>query len=166
MSADIDSHAPPIGIRRAIRDQTAERPAIGGVERLRMSTRLASEQVFELPATAAAAGMARRELAAIPGIAGQPAYKALLMTSELIAVYVAQSEPTPGATLRLTIRVTPARLRVEVGGREPDVSPDALLHSHETPSLGGYGLQLVERMADAWGIEGARDTTIWFELAL
>jgi hypothetical protein len=45
------------------------------------------------------------------------------------------------------------------------VSPDAQLHSHETPSLGGYGLQIVERMADAWGIEGGRDTMIWFELA-
>jgi hypothetical protein len=128
-----------------------------------MSTKLASEQVFELPATAAAAGMARRELAAMPGIAGELAYKALLMTSELIAVYVAQ--PSPQATLRLSIRVTPERLRVEVGGRPPDVSPDALLHSHETPSLGGFGLQIVERMADAWGIEGALDTMIWFELA-
>jgi hypothetical protein len=130
-----------------------------------MSTRLASEQVFELPATAAAAGMARRELAAIPGLAGDLGYKALLMTSELVAVYVSQSEPAPGTTLRLTVRVTPARLRVEVGGQAPDVSPDALLHSHETPSLGGFGLQIVEKMADAWGVEGARDTMIWFELA-
>ncbi len=130
-----------------------------------MTTRLASEQVFELPATAAAAGMARRELAAMPGIAGELAYRALLMTSELIAVYVAQFEPSPLATLRLTIRVTPERLRVEVGGRPPDVSPDALLHSHETPSLGGFGLQIVERMADAWGIEGPGGATIWFELA-
>ncbi|MEY2442605.1 MAG: Histidine kinaselike ATPase domain [bacterium] len=130
-----------------------------------MSARLATEQVFELPATAAAAGMARRELAAMPGLAGELGYKALLMTSELIAVYVGQIEPLPEATLRLSIRVTPERLRVEVGGRPPDVSPDALLHSHETPSLGGFGLQIVERMADAWGIEGARDTMIWFELA-
>jgi hypothetical protein len=130
-----------------------------------MNTRLATEQVFELPATAAAAGMARRELAAMPGLAGELGYKALLMTSELIAVYVGQFEPLPESTLRLSIRVTPSRLRVEVGGRPPDVSPDALLHSHETPSLGGFGLQIVERMADAWGIEGALDTMIWFELA-
>jgi hypothetical protein len=130
-----------------------------------MSTRLASEQVFELPATAAAAGMARRELAAMPGLAGELGYKALLMTSELVAVYVGQFEPAPQATLRFSIRVTPERLRVEVGGRAPGVSPDALLHSEETPSLGGYGLQIVERMADAWGIEGTGQTMIWFELA-
>jgi hypothetical protein len=125
----------------------------------------ANERVFELPATAAAAGLARRELTAMPGIAGKLGYKALLMTSELVAVYVQGVEPSPHATLRLSIRVTPARVRVEVGGRPPDVSPDALLRSSETPSLGGYGLRIVDRMSDAWGIEGARDTMIWFELA-
>ncbi|MEY2517434.1 MAG: Histidine kinaselike ATPase domain, partial [bacterium] len=130
-----------------------------------MTIRLASEQVFELPATAAAAAEARRELAAMPGIAGDCAYKALLMTSELIAVYVAEIEQAPDATLRMSIRVTPDRVRVEVGGRTPEVSPDTLLHAHDAPSLGGYGLKIVERMADSWGIEGARDTMIWFELA-
>jgi hypothetical protein len=129
-----------------------------------MSIRLsANERVFELPATAAAAGLARRELTAMPGIAGELGYKALLMTSELVAVYVQDVEPSQ--TLRLSIRVTPARVRIEVGGRPPDVSPDALLHSSETPSLGGYGLRIVERMSDAWGVEGARNTMIWFELA-
>lgn len=131
---------------------------------MQMGTRLASEQVFELPATAAAAGMARREIAAIGGVAGDVAYKALLMTSELIAVYVANAEPVPGATVRLSIRVTPDRVRIEVGGRPPDVTPDALLHAREAPSLGGYGLQIVERMSDAWGVEGAGDSRIWFEL--
>jgi len=122
------------------------------------------EHVLHLPANAAAAGMARRELAATPGIAGDVAYKALLMTSELIAVYLADIEPDAAATLRLSIRVMPARVRIEVGGRPPHVSPDALLHSSETPSLGGMGLQIVERMADGWGIEGAQDSMMWFEL--
>ena len=39
--------------------------------------------------------MARRELAAMPGLAGELGYKALLMTSELVAVYVGQVEQTP-----------------------------------------------------------------------
>ena len=95
-----------------------------------MSTHLSlNERVFELPATAAAAGLARRELAAMPGISGELGYKALLMTSELIAVYVQDVEPDPTATLRLSLRVTPERVRIEVGGRAPEVSPDALLHS-------------------------------------
>jgi anti-sigma regulatory factor (Ser/Thr protein kinase) len=123
------------------------------------------ERVVVLPATAAAAGIARRELAATPGIAGELGYKALLLASELISVYVQRAEPDPAARLRLRVRVTAERLRIEVAGPEPDVPPDALLHSSETPSLGGMGLRIVDRMADAWGVEGPHDTTIWFELA-
>ena len=122
------------------------------------------ERVVDLPATAAAAGLARRELAATPGVAGELGYKALLMASELIAVYVADLEPDPTHRLALKIRVTPERVRIEVGGPQPDVSPDALLHSSETPSLGGMGLKIVDRMADAWGVQGENDTSIWFEL--
>jgi anti-sigma regulatory factor (Ser/Thr protein kinase) len=124
-----------------------------------------SERVVELPATAAAAGIARRELAATPGISGDLGYRALLMASELIAVFVADVEPHPDRALRLSMTVTPDRVRIEVAGQAPDVSPDALLHSRETPSLGGMGLQIVERMADAWGVQDAGEAQIWFELA-
>jgi hypothetical protein len=124
-----------------------------------------SERVVELPATAAAAGMARRELAAIPGIGGDVGYKVLLMASELIAVFVADVEPRPDRVLRVTVVVAPKHVRITVAGDTPDVSPDAQLHSHETPSLGGMGLRIVERMADRWGVQGTDNVEIWFELA-
>lgn len=125
----------------------------------------ATERTIELPATAAAAGVARRELAATPGIAGELGYKALLMTSELIAVFVADVEPRPDRVLCLTVSVSPERVRIAVAGEAPEVSPDALLQSRETPSLGGMGLQIVERMADDWGVQGTGGSEIWFELA-
>lgn len=124
-----------------------------------------SERVVELPATVAAAGIARRELAATPGISGDLGYKVLLMASELIAVFVADVEPRPDRKLRLSMTVSPERVRIEVAGDAPEVSADTLLHSRETPSLGGMGLQIVERMADAWGVQGAGGAEIWFELA-
>jgi hypothetical protein len=124
-----------------------------------------SERVVELPATAAAAGMARRELAATPGIGGDLGYKVLLMASELIAVFVADMEPRPDRVLRMSIVVAREQVRITVAGDTPDVSPDAQLHSRETPSLGGMGLQIVERMADAWGVKDADSVEIWFELA-
>ena len=124
-----------------------------------------SQRVVELPATAAAAGMARRELAATPGIAGDLGYKVLLMASELIAVFVADVEPRPDRVLRLSVVVARERVRITVTGHTPEVSPDAHLHSRETPSLGGMGLQIVERMADTWGVQGGDDVEIWFELA-
>jgi hypothetical protein len=121
-----------------------------------------TERIVELPATAAAAGIARRELAATPGLAGELGYKALLLASELIAVFV--DEPHPGERLRLTISVTPERVRIAVAGHGPEASTSALLHSHEPPSLGGYGLQIVDRMADAWGTRRNGAAQMWFEL--
>jgi hypothetical protein len=124
-----------------------------------------SECTVELPLTAAAAGVARRELAATPGISGELGYKVLLLASELIAVFVADVEPRPDRVLRLSIRVGVEQVRIEIAGDTPEVSPDALLLSRETPSLGGMGLQIVERMADAWGVDGERADQIWFEIA-
>jgi hypothetical protein len=124
-----------------------------------------AERLVELPATAAAAGIARRELAATPGLAGELGYKVLLLSSELIAVFVADGEPRPDRVLRLCIEVSPERVRITVAGDAPHDSADALLRSRETPSLGGYGLQIVDRMALAWGTGGAGDQQIWFELA-
>ena len=123
-----------------------------------------ADRIVELPATAAAAGVARRELAATPGLAGELGYKVLLLSSELIAVFVA-GEPRPDRVLRLSIAVSPHRVRITVTGEGPHASADALLHSRETPSLGGYGLQIVDRMADAWGTAGEHDEQIWFELS-
>ena len=121
-------------------------------------------RIVELPATAAAAGVARRELAATPGLAGELGYKVLLLSSELIAVFVSGVEPRPDRVLRLTVATAPDRVRITVAGEGPHASADALLHSKETPSLGGYGLQIVDRMADAWGTAGDHDEQIWFEL--
>ena len=75
-----------------------------------------AERIVELPATAAAAGIARRELAATPGLAGELGYRVLLLASELIAVFVADVEPRPGGVLRLSIAVTPERVRITVAG--------------------------------------------------
>jgi len=124
-----------------------------------------TERLVELPATAAAAGVARRELAAMPGLGGEVGYKVLLLASELIAVFVASAEPRPDALLRLSVSASPERVRVVVAGDVPHASADALLHSRETPSLGGYGLQIVDRMADAWGSGDGACAQIWFELA-
>lgn len=124
----------------------------------------AYERVVELPATAAAAGIARRELAATPGIAGELGYRVLLMASELIAVFVAAMEPRPDRVLRLSVAVTSERVRIEVAGDTTELSPNVLLHSRETPSLGGMGLRIVERMADAWGAQADGAAAIWFEL--
>ena len=58
----------------------------------------------------------------------------------------------------------PDRVRITVTGDGRHDDADVLLHSRETPSLGGYGLQIVDRMADRWGTAGDNGEQIWFEL--
>ncbi len=124
-----------------------------------------TERTVELPATAAAAGLARRELTAMPGISGEVGYKALLLVSELIGACLQEIEPGPDATIGLTIRADDRRVRVEVAGRCAGIGVDDALSSTSAPSLGGYGLRIVDRMADAWGTEqGPGGAVVWFEL--
>lgn len=124
-----------------------------------------TEHVIELPATAAAPGLARRELSVIPGVTGELGYNVLLLTTELLSVYLDDAELDPGATLQLVVRPGAEQVRVEVSGPPPDVTPDTRLHTTAAPSLGGYGLRIVDRIADDWGVEGVGDTMTWFELA-
>jgi hypothetical protein len=121
------------------------------------------ERVIELPATAAAAALTRRELTSVPGISGELGYKALLLGSELVAACVQDVEAGSQRSIWLSMRVTADRVRVEVSGERPETVRQAL-DSSETPSLGGYGLRIVERLADAWGSEGPNGSTVWFEL--
>jgi anti-sigma regulatory factor (Ser/Thr protein kinase) len=121
------------------------------------------ERTIELPATAAAAGLARRELTSMPGISGELGYKALLLASELVSACVQDIEPGSQPTIWLALRVTETHVRVEVAGQRPQPVSQAMA-SRETPALGGMGLHIVERLSDRWGAEGPRGSTIWFEL--
>ncbi len=127
-----------------------------------MSDPPVTPHVIELPATAAAPGLARRELSVIPGVTGELGYKVLLLTTELLSVYIDDVEH--GATVRLAVTSGAKRIRVEVSGPAPGVAPGTMLNTTAAPALGGYGLRIVERIADAWGVEGAGDTMTWFEL--
>ncbi len=80
-------------------------------------------------------------------------------------MFVAGVEPRPDRVLRLSIALSPERVPITVAGDGPHDSADALVQSRETPSLGGYGLQIVDRMAAAWGTGGGPgNEQVWFEL--
>ncbi len=129
-----------------------------------MSPDTVVERVIELPATAAAATVARRELAAVPGVAGAVGYKILLISSELISSCVQDVDVDAPGCVWLSVRVTTDRVRVEVSGLTADLPGEASLRSRSAPSLGGMGLRIVDRMADAWGVEGEDDALVWFEV--
>ena len=99
------------------------------------------ELALDLPMSLAAPALARRALDDLR--LGEPLREnALLAASELVSNALRHSGADAGAAIRL-------RATLDAGSRrEPGVG-------------GGFGLFLVARLADAWGIER---TTVWCEL--
>jgi anti-sigma regulatory factor (Ser/Thr protein kinase) len=104
---------------------------------------------------------ARRFVAAnVAGLAGEVLDDIALMVSELATNVVRHA----GTTFRVTVEQTTSRVTVAVtdrAGGEPrrrDPAP------HEAS---GRGLLIVDRLADAWGVDAAPPgKTVWFAVTL
>jgi anti-sigma regulatory factor (Ser/Thr protein kinase) len=86
-----------------------------------------------------------------------------LCVSELVTNAVRHGHAN-GGSVELAMDYQPGRLRVEVvdGGngfvpvpRDPDPT-----------APGGWGLVVVDQLADRWGVEDAGATRVWFEMNL
>lgn len=115
---------------------------------------------YEVEKSPRAPALARRAVGALdlaPGLADD----VRLLVSELVTNSVKYGGDGP---IRLDALAGRAGVRIEVadGGapRRPRLAPVGA----ERP--GGWGLRLVEQLADRWGIEAAeaRPTYVWFEL--
>lgn len=84
---------------------------------------------------------------------------ATLLVSELVTNVVMHAQ----TAMEVNVHVGRDQVRVEVQDESDDL-PIARLPANE--STGGRGLQMVERVARAWGIERRRPgKVVWFELA-
>lgn len=108
-----------------------------------------------------AAVKARRALARLRSEVDAPTLESLrLLVTELVSNSVRHA----GApTVDLLVLVSRPAVRVEVTDRGPGFDP--YQHRPDRDREGGWGLFLVERLADRWGV--AREglgTRVWFEL--
>ena len=82
----------------------------------------------------------------------------MLLVSELVTNAVRHAGCDE---FEVRLQVAPDRLRLEVrdegGGFEPRIAPS-------TDGTGGYGLFIVDRLADRWGVERDAGGVIWLEL--
>jgi anti-sigma regulatory factor (Ser/Thr protein kinase) len=84
-----------------------------------------------------------------------------LLVSELVTNAVRHGEDRRGA-VELALSCDGNRLRVEVGdGGHGFVPRTRSANPHET---GGWGLVVVDRLADRWGVSEAGGTLVWFEV--
>ena len=113
-----------------------------------------------------AAADARQQLAALGDpLAASPDGMVSLLLTELVTNAVRHGGAQDGQRVAVTVEHRPGLLRVSVSDSGPGFHwrPPA---PRRPPAEGGYGLVLVDRMAQRWGIEpGGDSTTVWFELS-
>jgi anti-sigma regulatory factor (Ser/Thr protein kinase) len=120
---------------------------------------------LRLEARPEAVGRARRALDALAdGLSRTVLDDLRLMVSELVTNCLRHGRLKPEDHIEVFIDPTEDRVRVEVvnpgAGFRPPGSPPSLYQTS------GWGLFLVSRLADRWGVEGRDGTRVWLEVGL
>jgi anti-sigma regulatory factor (Ser/Thr protein kinase) len=119
-----------------------------------------------LPAEARSIASARRALARLSDLVPRGTLDdARLLVSELVTNSVRHAR-APGGPIEVRAAVDGTTLRVEITDRGPGFEPPPP-RAPSTVEASGWGLYLVERVADRWGTTSADGRTcVWFELDL
>jgi anti-sigma regulatory factor (Ser/Thr protein kinase) len=92
---------------------------------------------------------------------GQLGDDARLLVSELVTNSVRHAAQLPGAPVHIRADAADGVVRVEVH----DQGHGPVFRHGANDHPGGYGLDLVERIATRWGVSREHGTRVWFELA-
>jgi len=89
-------------------------------------------------------------------------YDLSLCVSELVTHSVQHGDHTTADCLELTVRRTASFVRAEVSEPRIDLAPDA----PAAMVAGDWGMFIVDRVADRWGVDHAAGTLVWCEIDL
>jgi two-component sensor histidine kinase len=119
--------------------------------------------VFELAPDPTAGSGARRQLLAGNGtLPSSVRDDVLLLVTELVTNAVRHSSAGPDGQVRVELRRGTDSVRVAVSDEGTGFTADAPLEPNEA---GGWGLALVDRIADRWAVTPAGSgTCAWFEI--
>lgn len=129
-----------------------------------MAVRNAKIVSFTVPGGKRAAGIARRSVLSskvrVPAVVR---HRLALLLSELVTNSIQHGGASAHEIIRVRLASTPKKVRVEV--YDPGASNGVPRDRLETET-GGYGLLLVDRLADGWGRKelGSGGSLAWFEL--
>ncbi|MEA2330326.1 MAG: serine/threonine-protein kinase RsbW [Thermoleophilaceae bacterium] len=87
----------------------------------------------------------------------------MLLTCELVNNSVLHGQAGEQDVIEVELRTTETGLRAQVSDPGRGFAPAERDKDIDEP--GGWGLVLVERLAERWGIERDDRTRVWFELA-
>ena len=86
-----------------------------------------------------------------------------LLVSELVTNSLRHAGIRRRDAIRLRVLVTTEFVRAEVCDSGPGF--DARIPVPTVGQVGGWGLFLVEQIADRWGVETSDDNCVWFEIS-
>lgn len=119
--------------------------------------------MMRLEATPAAAGLARRQIDLLGDRLSDGALEdARLIVSELVTNSLRHGKLAAGQQIELSISFIHGTLRVEVCDPGPGFVHEP--RSAASPDDAGWGLFLVARLADRWGVRHDGVNRVWFEL--
>jgi anti-sigma regulatory factor (Ser/Thr protein kinase) len=109
------------------------------------------------------AAKARRALAGIADRMPAPQlHDVRLLVSELVTNAIRHAGLGPDDTVQLVLLMEDRSLRVEVHDPGSGFRPRKPVPDPARPS--GWGLYLVEELADRWGVDSDHTTLVWFEV--
>jgi anti-sigma regulatory factor (Ser/Thr protein kinase) len=114
----------------------------------------------ELPSTSAAPARARGALGELSGSLSPARLEDVrLLVSELVTNAVRHAQ---GEVVRLVVLLRGGRLRVEV--HDPGHGFEVRAPVDDPVRASGWGLVLVDELADSWGVDANPGTNVWFEM--
>jgi anti-sigma regulatory factor (Ser/Thr protein kinase) len=88
-----------------------------------------------------------------------------LLVSELVTNCVKHARTGPEESIVMTVDIGDSRVRVTVADDGPGFEPPpAPLTEQAAESGSGWGLFLVDQLAESWGVERVGGASVWFEL--
>ncbi|HEX8855890.1 MAG TPA: ATP-binding protein [Thermoleophilaceae bacterium] len=116
-----------------------------------------------LPSEPDAAALAREALDELePMLADDVFATVRLLVSELVTNSVRHAEAGAGQMIELRATLLADRLRVEVTDRGAGF--DETRRAPDRHSTSGWGLYIVDQLADSWGVVRDDATRVWFEI--
>jgi anti-sigma regulatory factor (Ser/Thr protein kinase) len=85
-----------------------------------------------------------------------------LLVTEAVKNSVQHAGVGPEDSIGLKIAVKPDLVRIEVTDDGPGFEPDASRPDEDEVS--GWGLFLIDQLAERWGVMQEKGTTVWFEV--
>jgi anti-sigma regulatory factor (Ser/Thr protein kinase) len=104
---------------------------------------------------------ARMALKGLNGSLADLAQSVRLLVSELVTNAVRHGPRGSDATVSLVLATSRGGVRVEVRDSGPGFEPPS---RRTEPLRDGFGLALLDQLADRWGVTVDRGTSVWFEI--